>query len=227
MKNARRTRKSVNAQKNPRVARGSLSAEAILDAAEGVAAGAPDQLTVRAVASALSASPMSLYRYFDTKDELVEALLDRVLGRYVPVAPTARWADDLVSFGRAHRRVLVDHPWAVTAFFNHASPGVNATRIGEDALAILARGGVTGAAAVAAFSSVVALNYGWCGFALARREDCGALEASLAGLPTDQFPLTVSVAQAMADCGSDDHYEAALGSLVRGIAATLAHRDDA
>lgn len=217
MSNVRRTPTSVNAQKSHRIARGSLSAEAILDAAEGLAAGALDHVTIRSVAAALSASPMSLYRYFATKDDLVGALLDRVLGRYVPVQPTERWTDDLASFGRAHRRVLADHPWAVTAFFSHPSPGINATRIGEDALGILARGGITGEAAVAAFSAVIALNYGWSGFAIARAVDPRPLADALTQLPVDQFPLTVSVADAMAGYGSDAHYEAVLRSLVQGI----------
>lgn len=217
MANVRRTQSPVNAQKSHRIARGSLNREVILDAAEGLAAEALDHLTIRSVAAALSASPMSLYRYFATKDDLVAALLDRVLGRYVPVAPTERWADDLVSFGRAHRRVLVDHPWAVAAFFNHPSPGINATRIGEDALSILVRGGITGEAAVAAFSAVIALNYGWSGFALARAEDERPLAEALAQLPAELFPLTVSVAGAMAGYGGDAHYEAVLRSLVQGV----------
>lgn len=219
MGNVRRTPKPVNEQKNPRIARGSLSAEAILDAAEKLATGALDQLTIRAVAAALSAAPMSLYRYFPTKDDLIEALLDRVLGRYAAVQPTDNWADDLTSFGRAHRQVLIDHPWAVTAFFSHASPGINATRIGEDSLAILARGGITGEAAVAAFSAVIALNYGWCGFALVRPEDDRPLAGALAGLPIEEFPLTVSVADAMADYGSEAAYAVALRALVAGLRA--------
>lgn len=219
MTNVRRTQRTVNEQKNARIPRGSLSADAILDAAEGLAAGTLDALTIRSVAAALSAAPMSLYRYFPTKDDLVEALLDRVLGRYVPVPPTASWTDDLEAFGRAHRRVLLDHPWAVTAFFHHPSPGLNATRIGEDALGILARGGISGDAAVAAFSALIALNYGWCGFALARPADERPLAEALSALPAELFPHTVSVSSAMAGYGSDAHYDAVLRSLVTGLGA--------
>src|SRR5262245_7663685 len=67
-----------------RRARGSLSRELILDAAEAVAQqGGFDALTLRAVAERLQAAPMALYRHFATKEELVNALLDRVLGRFV------------------------------------------------------------------------------------------------------------------------------------------------
>jgi len=222
MSNVRRTLGPVKGQPGrARIARGSLTADSILDAAEGLATEALERLTIRSVAAALSASPMSLYRYFPTKSDLVDALLDRILGRFEPVPGTDSWTGDLALFARAHRQVLADHPWAVSAFFNHANPGINATRIGEDALGILARGGITGESAVAAFSGVIALNYGWCGFAFARADDARPMVEALAALPVEQFPATVSVAGAMAGYGSDAHYDAVLDCLVQGISLRL------
>src|SRR3954462_11883136 len=93
--------------------RGSLSPELILDAAEAVAAQGFDALTMRAVASRLGAVPMALYNHFATKEQLVAARLDRVLSRFAPEPATEDWAADLRGFARAHRRLLVHHPWAV------------------------------------------------------------------------------------------------------------------
>ena len=86
--------------------RGSLSPELILDAAEAVAAQCFDALTMRAVAARLDAVPMALYNHFATKDELVDALLDRVLTRFEPAPPTGDWIEDLRVFARTHRRLL-------------------------------------------------------------------------------------------------------------------------
>ena len=221
MDNVRRTPKPVKQPGRTRRARGSLTAEVILEAAEPLAMEGFDHLTVRAVAARLDAAPMSLYRYFPTKSDLVDALLDRVLGRFEPVPPTSDWKADLTSFARSHRRVLDDHPWAVTAFFANANPGVNATRIGEDALGILARGGITGADAVAVFSGLIAMNYGWSGFSFARNEDPAPMAAALAMLPVEVFPHTVSVADAMAGYGSDEHYDVVLRCLVAGVAVSV------
>ena len=69
--------------------RGSLTPDAILDAAEAIAAQGFTALTVRAVAARLGAAPMALYNHFATKEQLVDALLDRVLGRFAP-APARR-----------------------------------------------------------------------------------------------------------------------------------------
>lgn len=203
-----------------RRARGSLTPDAILEAAERAAAGGIDAMTVRTIAAELDAAPMSLYRYFATMDELVDALLDRVLGRFVPPARTDDWVADLGAFAQAHRAVLDAHPWAVPALFTHPNPGINATRIGEVALGIVRRGGVTGSSAVVLFSAVLALNYGWCAFSTARsRVPQEALAAGLAAIPAAVYPHTAAVAADLAAYGSDEHYDEALATLLRGVAA--------
>lgn len=205
--------------------RNSLTAESILDAAERVAVDGLDGLTMRAVATELSASPMALYRYFATKDELVDALLDRVLGRLEAAPATDDWLADLDAFCRAHGRLLAEHPWAVTVLFSHPTPGVNAVAIGETALAILARGGIVGVDAVTTFSALIALNYGWQAFSAARdparpgAERAPDIAPLLAALPVERFPLTASVAGPMADYGSPAHYDRALGLVLAGVVA--------
>src|SRR5215218_294925 len=103
--------------------RNSLTVESIIDAAESVAIEGFDGLTIRAVASELGASPMALYRYFATKDELVDALLDRVLGRFEEPAATDDWFADLHTFARNHYAMLASQPWAITPLVSHPNPG--------------------------------------------------------------------------------------------------------
>ncbi len=195
-----------------------MSAEVV--AAQGFAA-----LSMRAVAARLGAVPMALYNHFATKDQLVDALLDRVLSRFEPVPASDDWIEDLRRFARAHRRLLVSHPWAVAPLFTQPNPGLNAVRIGELALAILRRGGLSKARAVAAFSGIIALNYGWSSFTTARdldpegpSHDVGAM---LAQLPRTEYPLTLDVAEEMGAYGSDSHYEFVLDQLLSGLRATV------
>ncbi|MHA6668210.1 TetR/AcrR family transcriptional regulator [Homoserinimonas sp. A447] len=212
-----------SAAPRPRRPRSSVNADEILEAAEHVARDGFEALTMRAVATQIGASPMALYRYFATKDELIDAMLDRVLGRIQVNAPTDDWQADLAAFATAHRVVLADHPWAIVPLFTHSNPGVNATVIGETALRILQRGGITGAESVATFSGILALNYGWFAFNTARDATRAAtdpeaeLTASLARLPSVQFPLTLSVASELANYGSDAHYKFVLRQLVTGV----------
>jgi AcrR family transcriptional regulator len=195
--------------------RGSLGRETILDAAERLAAAGFDGVTMRAVATELGAAPMALYNHFADKDALVDALLDRVLMRFQRSPPTGDWREDVKAFARTHRTLLTDHPWAVAQLFARPSPGLGAVRIGEHALQILRAAGFSSDGAVAVFSGVIALNYGWASFTTVRDESVGA---ALAQLPAEHFPLTLEAAAALGAYGSDEHYERVLAGMVAGLA---------
>jgi AcrR family transcriptional regulator len=204
--------------------RGSLTPAVILDAAEDVAGEGFDALTMRAVAARLGAVPMALYNHFATKDEVVDALLDRVLSRFEPEPATDDWGEDLRRFARAHRRLLTRHPWAVAPLFTQPNPGLSSVRIGELALRILRRAGFSNARAVAAFSGIIALNYGWSSFTTARALDPAGpghdVGAMLAALPRSEYPLTVEVADEMGAYGSDHHYDFVLDQFLSGLRNT-------
>jgi AcrR family transcriptional regulator len=174
---------------------------------------------MRAVAGKLDAAPMALYRHVATKDELVDGLLDRVLGRFEPPPTTRSWRDDLKAFAQAHRRLLMDHPWAVPLLFTHPSPGLNAIRIGEFAFTVLRRGRLNDAEVVATFSGLIALNYGWSAFAVPRigTEGKTDLTAALQQLPATDYPITVEVAAEMGNYASDRHYELVLDRFLAGV----------
>jgi len=176
---------------------------------------------MRAVATRLQAVPMALYNHFATKELLVDALLDRVLSRFEPAPATDDWVADLRRFARTHRRLLATHPWAVAPLFTQPNPGLGAVRIGEHVLGILRRGGLSNDRSVAAFSGLVAINYGWSSFTTARDLDPEGpshdVTAMLRMLPREAFPLTVDVAEEMGAYGSDRHYELVLDQFLGGL----------
>jgi AcrR family transcriptional regulator len=193
-----------------------------------VAAQGFDALTMRAVAARLEAVPMALYNHFATKEQLVDALLDRVLSRFEPAPPTDDWIEDLRVFARSHRRLLADHPWAVAPLFTQPNPGLSAVWIGEHVLGILERGGLSDDQAVAAFSGLIAINYGWSSFTAARDLDPSGpshdVAATLRQLPREVFPLTADVADAMGAYGSDAHYDFVLSQFLGGLCSSAEHR---
>ncbi|MDI3212183.1 TetR/AcrR family transcriptional regulator [Arthrobacter sp. AL12] len=212
----------VPAAPRSRRPRNTLTVEAILDAAETVAARGFESLTIRAVATELGASPMALYRYFGTKGELVDALLNRVLGRFLPPPESGDWISELRAFARRHRELLNRHPWAIGALIGHPFPGPNALPIGETALRILGRGGIAGDAAVATFSGIIALNYGWSSFVMARGGDGHAPDPLPPAPP--EYPLSLAAAASLASYGSAAHYERVLDQLLAGVEAAAAER---
>ena len=113
-----------------------------------------------------------------------------MLGRMPAVPETEDPLADLAAFATAHRDLLLAHPWAVPGLIAHPLPGPNALPIGEQALRILHRLGVDGDRAVATFSGIIALNYGWVSFAIARRasEAAPSMRRIESG-PAADFPL--------------------------------------
>ncbi|QSB15972.1 GntR family transcriptional regulator [Natronosporangium hydrolyticum] len=69
-------------------------------------------VSMRAVAGRCSAAPMSLYRFVDSKDELLSAMADRVY-RAMPLAEevAGSWRSRIEELSRALWRVHRAHPW--------------------------------------------------------------------------------------------------------------------
>ena len=72
---------------------------------EGIAA-----LSMRRVADALGVAPMSLYSYVPGKAELLDLMLDTVLGE-TPRPPIADWRSGLAAIARSNWDLYHRHPW--------------------------------------------------------------------------------------------------------------------
>jgi AcrR family transcriptional regulator len=67
--------------------------------------------TLPKVAKALGFTPMSLYRYVGSKDELLVLMLDSALGRPPATKPTGDWREDLRLWATAGRALNRERPW--------------------------------------------------------------------------------------------------------------------
>ena len=96
------------------IGRGTLSREVILRAAIRVVdRDGLNGLTMRKLAAGLGASPMALYRYFRNKEELVDGLVDVVVGDYeVTEHDEADRRDWLCETFRLMHQGLCEHPAA-------------------------------------------------------------------------------------------------------------------
>jgi AcrR family transcriptional regulator len=111
-----------------------LDAEAIVDTALSVADDAGlEAVTLRRVAARLGVTPMALYRYIESKDELLDAMADRLYEELMtPAGDEAEWWQELAGLARSTRRVLLAHPWAAPLFARPLA-GPNARAL-DDAL---------------------------------------------------------------------------------------------
>ena len=69
-----------------------------------------DALTIRAVAAAVNAPPMSLYTHFANKEELLDLMYLEVSRRLYPDSGQLSWQLELLTLARHVRATLLAHP---------------------------------------------------------------------------------------------------------------------
>jgi AcrR family transcriptional regulator len=102
----------------------------ILDAALAVAAERGlDGVSMRSVAQRLDLTPMALYGYFRSKDELLDALLGRLLSGLPEPPDGADWRVVVEHLAYGLRAVATRHPSALPLLFARPAVHPAATRI--------------------------------------------------------------------------------------------------
>jgi AcrR family transcriptional regulator len=209
-----------------------LSREAIAQAAlrivdsEGL-----DAVTMRTVAHSLGTGAASLYAHVGSKDELLELVVERVIGEIeLPGEPDpGRWQEQLKEMARATRAVFSRHRDVARASFARIPLGENALSGSEWMIAVLRAGGLPDR--VIAFACdlfplyVMAVCYEE---SLYAGEDvtpeimddfAANMGNYFASLPKDRFPNIVSLAGALVDGDNEVRFEFGLDVLIRGLAA--------
>jgi AcrR family transcriptional regulator len=90
-----------------------LSKARVLDAAVALAdEGGVDALSMRKIAQALGVVPMALYKHVANKNELLDGMIDAVVGEIDPPAARVGWKTAIRMRVLSARRMLLRHPWA-------------------------------------------------------------------------------------------------------------------
>jgi AcrR family transcriptional regulator len=90
-----------------------LSKERILRTAVDLADdGGVDAVSMRRIAQALGVVPMALYKHVRNKDELLDGMVDAIVGQIDPPAEDTDWKTTVRERILSARRVLLRHPWA-------------------------------------------------------------------------------------------------------------------
>jgi AcrR family transcriptional regulator len=93
--------------------RAPLSRERVLDAAVALAdAGGVGALSMRKLAQELGVVPMALYKHVANKDELLDGMVDVVVGEIDPPATGTDWKTAMRQRVLSARAALLRHPWA-------------------------------------------------------------------------------------------------------------------
>jgi AcrR family transcriptional regulator len=215
-----------------RPARTPLHRDQIVDVAlRIVTAEGIDAVSMRRIAQELGTGQSSLYAHVANKDELLELMIDRVIGEMeMPVPDPDRWQEQIVESALAAHRVWTRHPGIARAALANIPVGPNSLDYSEAMLAILRAGGVPDRQAgwfidrlslyvlADAFEESLHRERG-----RETEEDAKEYFEQIRGyfesLPPDRFPVITSMLDELMGGGGDERLRFGLELMVRGLAS--------
>jgi AcrR family transcriptional regulator len=186
---------------------------------EGLAA-----LSMRRLADQLGVGTMTLYGYFRSKDELLDAVVDAAVADREPVALDGPWQEQLRKLMQATRRGLGRHPSLVRVRAERPVLRPEALRFAESGLTILRGAGFDRTEAARAFRVLFTFVFGYVSFSPEEtmREAADAARAAAAGLPPHEYPTLRDTADELADAmAGDATFDFGLDRIIDGLAARL------
>lgn len=190
-------------------------------------------LSMRRVGEELGTGAASLYWHVGNKDELLELVLDRVIGELdLPSPDPARWEEQLKELLRHARQVLKRHGDVARISLGRIPVGPNTLQVMEWQFALL-RGAGLPDRVVSHAGDILALYLGAYAFEeslglaspmgaqVPPEEVAGMIGGYFASLPPDRFPHLVALAHSgdLMSGDPDERFEFGLDLLVRGLAA--------
>lgn len=142
------------------------------------------KFSMRRLAGELNVTAMSVYWYVDTKDNLLELALDKVMGEMRLPDPDAGedWRDQVRALAREYRTLLVRHPWVSALVGVFLNIGPNNLAFSRVVQRVVRRTGLPAKRMTSTISAVFQFVYGY-----------GTLEGHLAsraaagGMSVDEY----------------------------------------
>lgn len=150
----------ASAQKAPPAI--SLNRDRILQAAVAVADNRGfDALSMRNLAEELGTAPMSLYRHFANKEDLLDGMVDVVFAEMYPPAIGGDWKAEFRKRGISAREALRRHPWAIGLMETRMNPGPASAVHHNATMGCLREAGLPFRDAVHGYSVLDSYTYGF------------------------------------------------------------------
>ena len=156
-----------------------------------------DTLSMRELGRHLGVDAMSLYNHVDNKDDLLDGILDLVVGEIELPAGDGDWSQAMRSRALSAHAAFARHPWASQLIDSRTSSGPERLRYLDWVIGTLRQAGFSVDQALHAYSALDSYVYGF-----ARQQanlssgEPGSPETAaqmLAEIPTDQFPHLTEV----------------------------------
>ena len=184
-----------------------------------------DSISMRKLAQELGVEAMSLYTHVRNKDDLLDGMVDAVIGQIPISADGAGWKASLRQMALAARSVILRHPWAARTIETRSAPGPAALRYVNAVIGIFREGGFSIAQA---HHGLHILGSRALGFTQDLFDDSGDLDPETAARLADalgathpyvvEMALAVTHSGALGACDDDAEFEFALDLILDGLA---------
>ena len=188
-----------------------------------------DALTMRELGLRLGVEAMSLYNHVANKDDLLDGMVDLVVGEIDLPSDAVDWKEAMRRRAISAQSVFSRHPWASALIDSRESSGPARLRYFDWVLGTLRRAGFTLELAVRAFSVLDSYIYGF-GRQQLNLSASGDIEpeelaeAFLRAIPADEYPyLREIVVDYAMDSGHDESadFEFGLDLILDGLQRLL------
>ena len=170
-----------------------LSRDRVLRAALKLADdGGLDALSMRKLAQQLGVEAMSLYNHVESKDDIVDGMIELVAAEIEPPDEAADWRTALRATATSTHEALMRHHWAAGVWMTPRKVSELRMRQSDAILRALREGGFSEDVAYHAFHVLTAQVIGFTLYLQSFRFDAAQLEQMaewfLASFPADEYP---------------------------------------
>lgn len=151
-----------------------------------------DALSMRRLAAALRVEAMSLYHHVRNKDDVLDGMVDLVVGEISLPEPGGDWRDAMRRRAHAALAVMTAHPWAAMLAVSRITIGPNRLRYIDATLGMLREAGFSWEATDRAWNAIDNYIHGFAlqqlNFPVEPDEYRAAAAEFLPMLPADRYP---------------------------------------
>jgi AcrR family transcriptional regulator len=216
-------------QRRKKETRSPLSREQVLRTAVSLAdRRGLETLSMRELGRMLGVEAMSLYNHVANKDDLLDGMVDLVVGEIEQPPSDADWRQAMRLRAASALEAFRRHPWAAALIDSHVGSGAGRLRYFEAVIRVLRQAGFTTELAARAFSIIDSYVYGFCRQSLnissAASGETNAAETFLELLPSGKYPYLAEMAAMQAATPGYDEasdFEFGLGLILDGLQRLL------
>lgn len=232
-------KRSEGSRKSSASKRTGITAQRIVLAAVRICdEGGIESLTTRRLASDLGIGTMTLYGYFRSKEEILDAVADYVLGRFeVPSIDDPTPSAVAHDVAHAFLRMMREHPSVVYLLSSRATVSHQSLKAAmEDVVSVLRDAGFRDETAAQAYALLITYCLGFATYQLPRpwggnSADVGELRRQrvhfYSSLPLPAFTNLVELSEAVTMMPSDEQFDFGLDCLIDGMVAKTKPRSTA